>query len=226
MFNVRKQHQRTSIGPKLPKLKPPIAAAVQKESSKAKYHKDHEESRKRDEEVQKQEQSTGTKITHYTGDNEPEDQPTATEDGSNPECTNTIDDSSTQHERQEDNMKKNQNQGMTAYINQNYNEQRLCKHDDPDDVALNEGSAYFPVCYNYQAYLKGNTGEADPLTCSKLKAVRMQNILKFKNAVITSIVGAICTRHGLFFPNGIADMPKGSALEIGSCIMPYLVEKA
>uniref|UniRef100_A0A0W0G9G7 CxC2-like cysteine cluster KDZ transposase-associated domain-containing protein n=1 Tax=Moniliophthora roreri TaxID=221103 RepID=A0A0W0G9G7_MONRR len=66
-----------------------------------------------------------------------QDQPTATKNGSNPECTNTIDDSSTQHERQEDNMKKNWNQGMSAlmesfqenmdhiqaaYINQSYDE--------------------------------------------------------------------------------------------------------
>ena len=39
----------------------------------------------------------------------------------------------------------------------------------------------------------------------------MQNILKFKHAVITGIVGVICTRHGLFFPRGIADMPRGEA---------------
>ncbi|EEB92637.1 hypothetical protein MPER_08823, partial [Moniliophthora perniciosa FA553] len=37
----------------------------------------------------------------------------------------------------------------------------------------------------------------------------MQNIVKFKNTVITGVVGAICTRHGLFFPGGIVDMPKG-----------------
>uniref|UniRef100_A0A0W0FE61 CxC2-like cysteine cluster KDZ transposase-associated domain-containing protein n=1 Tax=Moniliophthora roreri TaxID=221103 RepID=A0A0W0FE61_MONRR len=52
-----------------------------------------------------------------------------------------------------------------------------------------------------------------------LKAVRMQNILKFKNAVITGIVSAICTQHGLFLPNGVVDMPKGEMFCLGDWVL-------
>ncbi|KAK7027904.1 hypothetical protein VNI00_015120 [Paramarasmius palmivorus] len=93
--------------------------------------------------------------------------------------------------------------------------QRLNKRDDPDDVALNEGSGYFSARHGFRQYIKDNTGDKDPLTCSRLKAARMQNILKFKNAVITGIVGTICTRHGLFLPNGMVDMPKGEMYCLG-----------
>ncbi|KAK7016791.1 hypothetical protein VNI00_018800 [Paramarasmius palmivorus] len=93
--------------------------------------------------------------------------------------------------------------------------QQLKKREDPDDVALNEGSAYFGSRHNFRQYIKENTGDKDPLTCSRLKAARMQNILKFKNTVITGIVSAICTRHGLFLPNGIVDMPKGEMFCLG-----------
>uniref|UniRef100_A0A0W0FEF4 CxC2-like cysteine cluster KDZ transposase-associated domain-containing protein n=1 Tax=Moniliophthora roreri TaxID=221103 RepID=A0A0W0FEF4_MONRR len=44
--------------------------------------------------------------------------------------------------------------------------QCLKKREDPDDIALNEGSAYFSAHHNFREYIKENTGEADPLTCS------------------------------------------------------------
>jgi hypothetical protein len=46
-------------------------------------------------------------------------------------------------------------------------------------------------------------------TCSDLKAVRMQNIAKFKNSVISGVVAVQCARHGFFMPGGLVDLKKG-----------------
>ncbi|KAK1233862.1 hypothetical protein PQX77_002964 [Marasmius sp. AFHP31] len=103
-------------------------------------------------------------------------------------------------------------------INGCHSAQRLRKRDDPDDVALNAGSAYFGPRPAFREYVSQQTGEPDPLHCSKLRAACMQNILKFKNAIITGIVGMICTRHGLFYPGGIVDMDRGEGLDYLACV--------
>lgn len=46
-------------------------------------------------------------------------------------------------------------------------------------------------------------------TCSDLKAVRMQNIAKFKNSVISGVVAVQCARHGFFMPGGMVDLKRG-----------------
>jgi hypothetical protein len=108
----------------------------------------------------------------------------------------------------------------------NFKLQRKRKVDDPDDVALNGGNAYFPEDAEYQEYvsqLKPSDDvrdrvliNDDPLlicvqkcTCSDLKAVRMQNIAKFKNSVISGVVAVQCACHGFFMPGGIVDLKKG-----------------
>ncbi|KAG7097693.1 hypothetical protein E1B28_005018 [Marasmius oreades] len=79
--------------------------------------------------------------------------------------------------------------------------QQLKKRDDPDDVALNGGSAYFVKREPFRAYASKQTGEPD-------------NILKFKNAIVTGIVGMICTRHGFFYPSGMVDMDRGEGYHL------------
>ncbi|KAJ7609366.1 hypothetical protein DFH06DRAFT_1346392 [Mycena polygramma] len=94
----------------------------------------------------------------------------------------------------------------------NFKLQRKRKVDDPDDVALNGGNAYFPEDTRYQAYVKElqKQGPADDkCTCSDLKAVRLQNIAKFKNSVISGVVAVQCARHGFFMPGGMVDLTKG-----------------
>jgi hypothetical protein len=46
-------------------------------------------------------------------------------------------------------------------------------------------------------------------TCTRLRATLMQNIAKFKNAVISGVVAIQCARHGLFLPQGMVDLQKG-----------------
>ncbi|KAJ7912440.1 hypothetical protein B0H13DRAFT_1613667 [Mycena leptocephala] len=91
----------------------------------------------------------------------------------------------------------------------NFKLQRKRKVDDPDDVALNGGNAYFPEDSEYQKYVSQLGPSDDKCTCSDLKAVRMQNIAKFKNSVISGVVAVQCARHGFFMPGGMVDLKKG-----------------
>ncbi|KAJ7073391.1 hypothetical protein B0H15DRAFT_963765 [Mycena belliarum] len=91
----------------------------------------------------------------------------------------------------------------------NFKLQRKRKVDDPDDVALNAGNAYFPEDEDYREYCSHIKPDDDKCTCFDLKAVRMQNITKFKNSVISGVVAVQCARHALFEPGGVVDLTKG-----------------
>ncbi|KAK6992758.1 hypothetical protein R3P38DRAFT_141697 [Favolaschia claudopus] len=86
--------------------------------------------------------------------------------------------------------------------------------EDPDDVALNEGNAYFPEDTKYRKYVREVRPSDEVCTCSNLKAVRMQNIAKFKNSVISGVIAVQCARHGFYMPGAIVDMPKGEAYSL------------
>ncbi|KAJ7610530.1 hypothetical protein B0H17DRAFT_1221284 [Mycena rosella] len=88
----------------------------------------------------------------------------------------------------------------------NFKLQRKRKVDDPDDFALNGGNAYFPEDTQYKLYVSELGPEDDKCTCSELKAVCMQNITKFKNAVVTGVVAVQCACHGFFQPGGLVDL--------------------
>jgi len=47
--------------------------------------------------------------------------------------------------------------------------------------------------------------------CSHLRAVRLQNVIKFKNAVVSGVVALQCARHGFYWPQGMVDLRKGEA---------------
>ncbi|KAJ7173392.1 hypothetical protein C8R46DRAFT_893031 [Mycena filopes] len=97
-------------------------------------------------------------------------------------------------------------------VDGNFKMQRKNKRDDPDDVALNAGNGYFVETEEYRRYLKlAKPTEDDVRTCSHLRAARMQNIAKFKNAVISGVVAVQCARHGFYLPQGMVDLKKGEA---------------
>ena len=39
--------------------------------------------------------------------------------------------------------------------------------------------------------------------CDHLRVIKMQNLAKFKNAVINGVVAIVCARHGFYLPQGI-----------------------
>ncbi|GLB34092.1 hypothetical protein LshimejAT787_0109760 [Lyophyllum shimeji] len=82
-------------------------------------------------------------------------------------------------------------------IDGNFRLQRKNKNDDPDDVALNDGNGYFVPMLQFKTYLRrvGITIDEEP-TCPHLRAARMQNIVKFKNAA-----GVVDLTKGEAFPN-------------------------
>ncbi|KAJ6624330.1 hypothetical protein B0H10DRAFT_1943231 [Mycena sp. CBHHK59/15] len=94
----------------------------------------------------------------------------------------------------------------------NFKMQRKNKRDDPDDVALNYGGGYFVETKEYERYVglvKPSEESEEAGTCNHLRAARMQNIAKFKNAVISG-----------WLPFSMVDLKKGEAL----CVCYSLVE--
>jgi len=109
--------------------------------------------------------------------------------------------------------------------------QRKHKNDDPDDCALNGGRAYFVENEKYQEYLGfiENTKDVCPILsgsvsnnklimifskdcgCQHLQANRLQNVVKFKNAVVSGVVAIVCARHAFYLPQGMVDLQKGEA---------------
>ncbi|KAJ7704531.1 hypothetical protein B0H17DRAFT_1039895 [Mycena rosella] len=96
-------------------------------------------------------------------------------------------------------------------VDGNFKLQRKNKRDDPDDYALNGGIGYFVETEEYKAYLKVARPVEELGTCSHLRAARMQNIGKFKNAVVSGVVAVQCARHGFYLPQGMVDLTKGEA---------------
>ncbi|KAJ7724933.1 hypothetical protein DFH07DRAFT_971050 [Mycena maculata] len=82
----------------------------------------------------------------------------------------------------------------------NFKLQRKKKVDDPDDVALNGGAAYFPDNKIYRDYIS-KLKPSDDFAC-KISP-------KSKNSVITGVVACQCARHGFFMPGGMVDLTKG-----------------
>ncbi|KAJ7111002.1 hypothetical protein C8R44DRAFT_633535, partial [Mycena epipterygia] len=78
------------------------------------------------------------------------------------------------------------------------------KNNDPDDVSLCAGNAYFPEHEAYQSYLRKTTGASSRFphfaclclyksTCNYLKVVNNQDKKKFKNMAITGTVNCQCS---------------------------------
>jgi hypothetical protein len=112
----------------------------------------------------------------------------------------------------------------------NFRLQRKHKKDDPDDVALNEGRSYFVESASYKTYLtcvgvapievcyhnskkliNVNPNSLQNGICGHLRANRLQNMIKFKNAVVSGVVAIVCARHGFYLPQGMVDLSKGEA---------------
>ncbi|TFK63368.1 hypothetical protein BDN72DRAFT_902463 [Pluteus cervinus] len=99
-------------------------------------------------------------------------------------------------------------------IDGNHRLQRKNKNDDPDDVAINEGNAYFVDSKAFRAYLdvaekKKNDDDSERSTCTHLRASRLQKVAKFKNAAVSGVISVQCARHGLYQAQGSVDMEKG-----------------
>lgn len=110
----------------------------------------------------------------------------------------------------------------------NFRLQRKNKKGDPDDVALNEGNGYCVDVGPYKAYVQAiHGGDCDDVglillyvddtskkipqkcICSHLRANRLQNVIKFKNAIVSGVIAIVCARHGFYLPQGMVDLPKG-----------------
>ncbi|KAF9003785.1 hypothetical protein BDZ89DRAFT_1080847 [Hymenopellis radicata] len=91
-----------------------------------------------------------------------------------------------------------------------FNAPRLKKKEDPDDEAITAGLSYMAEEKEYQAYLDRCEGEEpDANTCARLRAMKLQSLLKFVNLIVSGIVGTTCSRHVFFEDNSVVDMYGG-----------------
>ncbi|KAG6810078.1 hypothetical protein H0H92_013396 [Tricholoma furcatifolium] len=99
----------------------------------------------------------------------------------------------------------------------NFRLQRKNKKDDPDDIALNEGNGYFVPTETYKNYcaLVKETAPEKGSACAHLRAAKMQNIVKFKNAAVSGVVAVQCARHGFYMSQGVVDLIKGETCLYG-----------
>ncbi|CAK5277856.1 unnamed protein product, partial [Mycena citricolor] len=111
-------------------------------------------------------------------------------------------------------------------VDGNFKLQRKNKRDDPNDVALNDGNGYFVHTATYNEYVKQVRPVDETSTCSHLRAARMQNIAKFKNAVISGVVGVQCARHGFYMPQGMVDLKKGEAFSLTDYALVFALAEA
>ncbi|KAK6980667.1 hypothetical protein R3P38DRAFT_2579598 [Favolaschia claudopus] len=100
------------------------------------------------------------------------------------------------------------------------------KCSDPDDVALNNGHAYFPDNAKYLKYLqvaKPIKEDENLAECNHFRAERLQNKVKFKNVLDTGVVAVQCARHGFYLHNGMVDLKKGEGFantDFAVCMSP------
>ncbi|KAJ3555786.1 hypothetical protein NP233_g12126 [Leucocoprinus birnbaumii] len=88
----------------------------------------------------------------------------------------------------------------------NFRLQRKRKNNDPNDVALNDGHAYFVEHHAFKAHMgnvkKEKEKEARPFFSRRVK---------FKDAAVTGVVGCQCARHLTWVAQGMVDLDKGEA---------------
>ena len=75
------------------------------------------------------------------------------------------------------------------------------------------GEEPITVCYHNQLenLINVNLDSLQNGTCGHLRANRLQNMVKFKNAVVSGVVAVVCARHGFYLPQGMVDLSKGEA---------------
>ncbi|KAF8219327.1 hypothetical protein L208DRAFT_1341368, partial [Tricholoma matsutake] len=118
-----------------------------------------------------------------------------------------------------DEAQENEMHKYTLYLSMdgNFHLQWKHKNGDPDDMALNQGNGYFVESVAYKNYLAQVQPDTEysvmglKSTCAHLCAIRLQNIMKFKNTDISGVVVVQCACHGFYFPQGAVDLKKGEA---------------
>jgi len=111
----------------------------------------------------------------------------------------------------------------------NFRLNQIAKQSDPDDVPLNKGNAYFVNADQYRQFLERYDDSSTHVSninpplimlplpephfkdsmCSKLKAVRQQQMVKFTNTLFSGVVATQCARHNFYLAQGMVNLVKG-----------------
>ncbi|KIY61940.1 hypothetical protein CYLTODRAFT_334914, partial [Cylindrobasidium torrendii FP15055 ss-10] len=89
----------------------------------------------------------------------------------------------------------------------------ILPREDENDEALMKGTAYMQCEEQQRTFIElaKKHDPPQPQTCSKLRALQLQSVGKFKGMAVTGVVGTICTRHGFMQDNGLVNMLAGEA---------------
>ncbi|KAJ6631636.1 hypothetical protein B0H10DRAFT_1938469 [Mycena sp. CBHHK59/15] len=77
---------------------------------------------------------------------------------------------------------------------------------------------------NFKMQRKNKRDDPDDVALNY--GARMQNIAKFKNAVISGVVAVQCARHGFYLPQGMVDLKKGEAFALTDYALCYSLVEA
>ncbi|KIJ41615.1 hypothetical protein M422DRAFT_255228 [Sphaerobolus stellatus SS14] len=96
-------------------------------------------------------------------------------------------------------------------VDGNFRLSRKDKKEDPNDVSLATGNAYFVEDSAYAAFLKEAAKDLyeEACTCSGFKAGDILRSARGKGTVIPGVVCISCSRHMLLRPKGTVDLQKG-----------------
>ncbi|KAF8204536.1 hypothetical protein BJ912DRAFT_277 [Pholiota molesta] len=100
----------------------------------------------------------------------------------------------------------------------------MTSKEDPDDISLLEGGGLFPPDEEYNTYVRETVAySTEKTTCSRFNAVEMQNVIKFRFAIITAVLAVECMRHSIFL--SMVDLQKGERYANADFALAYALRR-
>ncbi|KAL1684796.1 hypothetical protein GGG16DRAFT_119464, partial [Schizophyllum commune] len=107
----------------------------------------------------------------------------------------------------------------TLAFDANFRLKNLVRANERHDPELGDGLGYFVKSEEYKTHLRGYVGENDVSTCIAFRALVEKDTKATTGLRVSGVAGAICARHELVQPHGLADLQKGERY----CNMDYVV---
>ncbi|TRM56334.1 hypothetical protein BD626DRAFT_575796 [Schizophyllum amplum] len=107
----------------------------------------------------------------------------------------------------------------TLAFDANFRLKNLIRANERHDPELGDGMGYFVKKDEYKAHLASYVNEVDMSTCIAFKALVEKDTKASAGLRVSGVAGAICARHELVQPHGLADLQKGERY----CNMDYVL---
>ncbi|KAL1658562.1 hypothetical protein GGF50DRAFT_120743 [Schizophyllum commune] len=107
----------------------------------------------------------------------------------------------------------------TLAFDANFRLKNLVRQNERHDPELGDGYGYFVKQEEYKRHIKNYVSEVDISTCIAFKALSEKDTKATAGLRVLGVAGAICARHELVQPHGLADLQKGERF----CNMDYVL---